>query len=158
MNQPTSTHRKRRDLPLVKVRFELEAGSWHGFATEWIWAQDLGTASYRIDNIPFYIFGVSCDDVILCKKIDGELHFDRVILRGGHSTYRIFAKDGRDAPAFKEFWDRMANLGCECEGMTPHFVSVDVPPSADIHAVYAEMTRGQGTGVIDFEEGHCGHL
>jgi hypothetical protein len=36
-------------------------------------------------------------------------------------------------------------------------LSVDVPPSVDIYAVYDLLEAGEIAGVWAFEEGHCGH-
>jgi hypothetical protein len=36
-------------------------------------------------------------------------------------------------------------------------VAVDVLPEADVYAVYAALDHAEKQGMIDFEEGHCGH-
>ncbi len=35
--------------------------------------------------------------------------------------------------------------------------TVDVLPLADIHAVFAVLKEAEQEGILDFEEGHCGH-
>lgn len=36
-------------------------------------------------------------------------------------------------------------------------VAVDVLPEADLYAVYAALDQAEEQGIIEFEEGHCGH-
>lgn len=80
----------------VKVWFKLE-DAWHDSATESLWASNLGDGLYRLENSPFYAFGVSFLDTVTAIERYGRLWFDKVVLRGGHSTYRIIkaTKDGR---------------------------------------------------------------
>jgi hypothetical protein len=85
---------------LVKVKFVLDPGEWHGSATETLWAAPVGQNQYRLENSPFYAFGVSYQDVVAAQRTDNELEFVSVVSRGGHSTYRILvqsiAGSGRD--------------------------------------------------------------
>lgn len=37
-------------------------------------------------------------------------------------------------------------------------MSVDVPPPADMYAVYKALEEGESAGLWEFEEAHCGHL
>ena len=107
-------------------------------------------------NCPFYAFGVSAEDVVLAESEDGQLYFQRVVLRGGHSTYRLWlAKKDVTAPSFVNAWTPLQALGCSWE--QGPVLAVDVPPSADIHRVYSLLEAGETAGIWDFEEGHCGH-
>jgi uncharacterized protein DUF4265 len=59
--------------------------------------------------------------------------------------------------AFRTAWERLQALGCTYEQASSHLLLVDVPPHADIYAVYVLLEEGENAGVWDFEEGHCGH-
>jgi hypothetical protein len=48
-------------------------------------------------------------------------------------------------------------LRCDVEIATDKIIAVDVLPEADVYAVYAALGQAEKEGVIDFEEGHCGH-
>jgi hypothetical protein len=156
----TSVHRSRTGARrgLVRVRFELEADAWHGYGSERLWAEPVAENRYRLRNSPFYAYGISTEDVVFAKPdASAGLLFEGVSLRGGHSTYRILSKQGLEEVAFRAPWERLQVLGCTYEQASPHLLSVDVPPHADIYAVYALLERGENAGVWDFEEGHCGH-
>lgn len=79
----------------VKVMFELEPSDWHDHATESVWAIPLGDNKYRVQNVPFYAYGVSYDDVVLTKRNEeGQLIVQGILERGGHSTYRVILNPG----------------------------------------------------------------
>lgn len=142
---------------LLRMTFVLEANSWHGNATERLWVESLGKGRFRIRNSPFYVFGLSNEDVVLGKEIDGLLHFEKVLLRGGHSTYRIMLGEaGLNSPEFSRCWSPLAALGCSFE--EGPVLAVDVPAQANIQDAYELLQTGENAGVWDFQEGHCGHI
>ena len=142
----------------MKVTFSLEPGAWHGHATERLWAEKAGSNRYRLQNSPFYASGVSLDDIVFADMdSDGQLVFRGVSLRGGHSTYRVMLKEPAQSDGFQKQWATLEALGCRYEGVGGKLLSIDVPPSADIYAVYALLQAGEQSGIWDFEEGNCGH-
>lgn len=146
-----------QDDTLVKVALPLDSSEWHGSGAETVWAEPLGEGRFRLDNSPFYFFGLSYQDVVAAAEDEsGQLQFRAVVTRGGHSTYRLMRRKGADE-RFAGFWQPLDALGCTYEGGPGRLVSVDVPPSADIHAVFALLEAGVQGGAWDLEEGHCGH-
>lgn len=143
---------------LIKIVFILEAEAWHGYATETVWAEEIGGGRYRLRNAPFYAFGVSAEDVVFTKSdSEGRLIFAGVSLHGGHSTYRIIWLQPHDEVTFRNFWEPLEVLGCTYEQAYDYLLAVDVPPKADIYNVYQLLERGEAAGIWHFEEGHCGH-
>ena len=59
---------------------------------------------------------------------------------------------------FLKDWVRLGELGCTYERATRRYVAIDVPPHADIYAVYQVLEEGERACQWEFEEGHCGHL
>jgi hypothetical protein len=155
-------HNEMADEPhsdLVKVTVNLPPHAWHGYRAETLWAEPLGDNLCRIENVPFHAYGISADDVVAADEREGELVFRRVVERSGHSTYRVFLREGvtEESPRFRALWQRLERLGCSYEGATERLLAIDVPPSADISDVYEILSTGEQEGVWDFEEGHCGH-
>jgi hypothetical protein len=140
---------------LVKVVFKLDASEWHQSATETLWAESVGGNCYRLKNVPFFAFEVSNQDVVFAEERERELHFKSVSSRGGHSTYRLRLLEKRTSERFAESWAPLQNLGCSYE--EGEVLAVDVPPTADIYAVYSLLEAGENAKVWEFEEGHCGH-
>lgn len=144
-------------LDLVKVSFPLPPDSIPGGGTETVWAEDLGSGSYRVRNSPFYIKGISFEDIVRAKEKDDQLLFSDVAARGGHSTYRLFLRGGRSEEDFIRAWEPLEQLGCSYEGATKRLLAIDVPPEANIYQAYKRLQDGEAAGIWDFQEGHCGH-
>jgi hypothetical protein len=143
---------------MVRVLFHLasEPQSWHGSVTERLWATPLKDGTYRLENTPFFVFGVSFEDIICAENRSDNLEFVKVAARGGHSTYRILpAKNW--AQLFVLKWQELASLGCTYEEGSASLLAADVPPTADINVVYRILEEGERSEIWSFEEGHCGH-
>lgn len=146
-----------KDNDLIKVKIPLAAGEWHGGDAEWIWANPLGRDTYRIDNIPAFAPGLALGDVIAAPREDGVPVFRTVLRRGGHSTYWLFFSSHVGSPEMADFLHKLRSLGCHYEGVKGRIVTVDVRPEADIDRVYAFLETAEHEGLLQFEEGHCGH-
>lgn len=141
---------------LERIVFPLEAGAWHGFATETMWAETVSPGRYRLRNTPFYAQAVSFEDVVEARFSGAELQFEHAVERSGHSTYRLFVEAGITSPLFRLHWAPLETLGCSFE-QGGNLLAVDVPREADIHVVYELLEAGARANAWDFEEGHCGH-
>lgn len=146
----------------AKVTFELPESKIHNHSTESVWAEVIGPDTYRIDNIPFFAYGVSLEDVVRAEPMAGSetRRYLKTIRAGGHSTYRVILLGGRttgDSPEFTAYWEPLQSMGCSFEGYSGHYLAVDVPADADIDAAYAQLETGERDEIWSFEEGHCGH-
>jgi hypothetical protein len=143
---------------MTKMKINLPADTpFASGETETMWVEESPDHTYIVKNVPFFAKGISCEDVVSGRFENEELIFDSVIRRGGHSTYRIFAKNGRNQPEVLTLIDDLKSLGCDIEPATDRLVSVDVLPDADIYSVYDRLQQGEDSGSVDFQEGHCGH-
>jgi hypothetical protein len=48
----------------VKIDFQLNPEDQQGHETEKVWAERVGTNEFRVLNSPFFVFGMSADDVV----------------------------------------------------------------------------------------------
>jgi hypothetical protein len=142
---------------MVKITIPLPKDNLARADTESVWAQPRSDGTYVVSNIPFYARGISRGDVVAAEPEDGILKFRRVIQHGGHSTYRIYANQGRAAPAVATLLQALTKLHCEIEPATGELIAVDVLPEADIYEVYSTLEEAERSGAVDFQEGHCGH-
>lgn len=142
---------------MLKIIFKVAPTDWHGNERESIWVEDLGDGRYRLENTPFCAYGYSYQDVVeAAPDEDGDLIAGRIAERGGHSTYRVMVPKP-SAAKFEKYWKPVEKLGCTYERANESFVAVDVPPRADIGAVFRLLQRGEADGVWGFEEAHCEH-
>jgi hypothetical protein len=142
---------------LVKVIVPLERSDWHDHTTESMWATPLTDGLLRLENVPFYAYGLSFGDSVQAIMKGTEREFATVIQRGGHSTYRIFVTAAQPLERFHELCEPLLAMGCTLERATERLFAVDVPPAADIRSVYRRLEHGQKAGLWDFDEGHVGH-
>lgn len=120
----------------------------------------VATGKYRIENSPFFVKGISFEDIVAGIDDDENLLFDRVLIRGGHSTYRIIRRNGIGEADFSQRWKPIQDAGCSFESADFGYslYTVDVPPTADASAVYELLELGESNDIWSFEEGHFGGL
>jgi hypothetical protein len=142
---------------MVKIKVPLPPNDASGAEAEWMWADIAGENRFLLRNVPVFAFGMSYGDEVNTKTVDGVPVFTDVAQHNGHSTYRIYAKTDRHAPDVVALLERVKGLKCDLEMANNKIVAVDVLPEADVYAVYAALDHAEKQGMIDFEEGHCGH-
>jgi hypothetical protein len=147
---------------MVKVRFELDAGDWHGHGSETLWASIVAAEwrCFRIINSPFFTRGISyMDTVAATPENHMTFKFDHVERRGGHSTYMIL--HALEEKRISTYWNLLERIGCSYESMQLELsigkqvlLSVDIPPASDLDEACEIMERGQSDGVWMFQEGY----
>ena len=111
--------------------------------------------------MPFLLYGVSLDDIVSAEDVDGlPSIFVRSFLPGGHSTYRVFIQEPDTAVAagLDERLAEILALGASLERANRRLIAIDVPPDADIDAIYKMLEAGEDATLWQFEEGHFGRL
>ncbi len=131
---------------LVRIRVPLDAATGGaGPSDDWLWAEPLGSARYRIESCPFFAYGVSRDDVVRATEPGGHdeaPRFEDVIEKGGHRTLRV-ALDPAVAvtdAAVQGLLERLLELGCTHETLRPKLVALDVPGEVDV-TIVAELLQ-----------------
>jgi len=111
---------------LRKVRFTEDDGH-----VECVWAEPLGDDRYRIDNTPWFAYGVSWKDIVEAKvKEEGDLpDFIRVVEKSGHRTVRLILEEEEER---KRVLKRLCDLGCTYEGSNGRFFGIDIPPCTNL--------------------------
>ncbi|MFN7857945.1 MAG: DUF4265 domain-containing protein, partial [Acidovorax sp.] len=134
----------------------------HGHSTERLWASKTDKADeYVLENAPFFVREMSFGDVVSVRHEGEALLFDKLIRRGGHSTYRLIPvrRDGLLIP-LEPVLDFLKKEGCAFEsglvGNMPVIV-VDMPPHVSADRCYEEILRQDKMGLINFEVAHDGH-
>src|SRR5690348_10264024 len=97
-----------------KVEFRLEPGDhdpWIG-AAESMWALPEGGDLYRLKNSPWYVCGVSYDDLVYAPIVDGRPTVERIVEHGGHFTLHARLED---VAAFPRISAGLTELGCGVE-------------------------------------------
>src|SRR5690349_9936067 len=109
---------------------------------ETLWADPVGPHQYRLDNSPFWAYGVSWQDVVEAHPdSDGMLRMTRVVEKSGHRTVRVILKSGVDESSDSQsIMDGVRALGATYEGMKPTYLAIDIPPGVELMTVAKYLT------------------
>src|SRR4051794_22166352 len=95
---------------------------------ESMWATAINGHLYRIENSPFYAYGVSWKDIAeALPGEDGALEFERVVEKSGHRTVRVILEKTSQSDAGKHILDQLVAMGCSWEGMNTRLICIDLP-------------------------------
>ena len=127
---------------MVKVRLQ----GPHAGDSETVWASPADGNLYRLENSPFFAYGVSLGDLVEAKPDEDQLlEYVRCVRKSGNRTLRIIFQNFRsgDEPA-QAILEHLAKLGCSYEGMLPRLVSITVPTSVRLEGVTDFLTEQAG--------------
>ena len=137
----------------VKLFFEYPVGD--SSETESLWALPNGKG-FKLDNIPFYVKGVSFGDVVLAEEIDGCLYMLELLKPSGHSTARLWFESEKEVQPARNALNLM---GCSSEiSDQPRLVAVDIPPTVSYEEIRDYFDEGESNGKWDYEEACLGFL
>ncbi|MGV9991373.1 DUF4265 domain-containing protein [Streptomyces sp. NPDC003374] len=143
--------------PYVKVHFRLELkDDWPPAGVESLWAVDQGDGTVRLDNIPWFVRGIACGDVVTTEPDEeGVLWAGEVVRRSENCTIRLIVfRDGGSGPARQSVLNAFGKLGVDGEGIERFgMVALDVPPTADLPRVRRLLEHGVAEKWWDMEEG-----
>ena len=110
---------------------------------ETLWADRVGPDLYRLDNSPFWAYGVSWRDVVEAHPDPGGmLRMSRVVEKSGHRTVRVIFDPGVDeSPGAQAILAGVQEIGASYEGMNPRYVAIDIPPGVELMAVARYLTE-----------------
>ena len=105
------------------------------------WAQRLGNNLFRLDNIPFFAYRISADDIVEAfPEADGFLMFRRVVKKSGNRTLRMILTEPVDIEPGPTLLAELKRLGCTFEGATEKLICVNIPPSACLSEVAERLS------------------
>ena len=118
---------------------------------ESLWADTLEDHLYRVDNIPFYVKGISSGDVISAELIDGQLVFRGLVRPSGNSVLRLYIFQADDVPAARKEFN---SLGCESELLNvQRLFAVEIPAGIAFAPIARLVQEGVGRDRWDYEIG-----
>ena len=145
----------------VKVLFELkkDADGYPPVEVEQLWAEPVGGNLYKIDNVPFFVKGISCEDIVAAEPDSrGELRYTSLIKPSSRNTLRVIVF--RDSPDLRPIADRVSDLrtqlaevGCSTElSNMQGLIAVDLD-SGSISKVVSLLQSGERANLWEYEEG-----
>ncbi len=133
--------------PNAKVLFHIP-NSDGSAEVETLWATHLGDDKYKLDNSPFYAYGVSWEDVVSAPFSEEEGHptFQRVVAKSGNRTVRVVfnppIESGNDSD---QLLQGLTALGCSYEGANHTYVCVNIPSAVELAKVRTFLVEHNAT-------------
>lgn len=122
---------------------------------ERLWVSPLEAGNFRVENIPFYVMGISAGDEIKVSEKDGELFFAELLKPSGNSTFRLFATDPKKIESIRDY---LTKFGCVPElNQLVGVIAVEVPRNINIKPFIEYIVEAKERGDIDIEEGVLHH-
>lgn len=108
MDEKRTHHTKK-----VKIIFSLEKDEYGypPFSEESVWGK-LYQGNYIIENIPFFVYDISLQDVVSIKRINNRLFFNELVNESTNSTVRIYCKN---PVLMSQTRRKLIDLGCKWE-------------------------------------------
>lgn len=136
---------------LEKIHIDLP-NHW-AIGGESLWATPLGNDLYRIENVPFFAYGLNFLDVVLATADADEFkpEIRTVVTPSGHRTYRIIFKKETEREKQVELLETLKKYDASYERADVTNVAVDIKPSGDHIAVYNRLDEYEKAGFLSFE-------
>jgi hypothetical protein len=126
-----------RNLPETSSMVKVRLKGPHAGDSETLWASPIADNLYRLENSPFFAYGVSWQDIIEAEpNRDRLLEYVRCVKKSGNRTLRVIFElfGSNDEPA-RAVLGHLSELGCSYEGMQPRLISVNLPPRVSMKVV-----------------------
>jgi hypothetical protein len=140
-----------------KIAFELEQDE-NGYPPdrwETLWAYETESGIYCVDNIPFYVKGISSEDLVSAESDGEQLIFKNLVRPSSNSVVRLYVSDAADVQAAR---DSFKALGCESElSNLPKLVAVEIPGNVKFEPVGNLLAEGAEIGRWEYQEGVLRH-
>jgi hypothetical protein len=133
--------------PNAKILFRVinEDGSAN---VETLWATHLGADDYKLDNSPFYAYGVSLEDVVSAPfdSKEGFPTFERIVSKSGNRTVRLlFGTPFETGNESDRVLEGLVALGCSYEGANRKYFSVNIPAAVELDVVRRYLIEQKAT-------------
>lgn len=135
----------------IKVRVDLP-NHW-AVGGESLWAIPLGEDKYRIENVPFFAYGINYQDVVYAIADSPELkpEIKRVVETSGHKTFRVIFEKVTDREKQVFLLESLEQFGASYERADALNVAIDVKPTGKYNAVYDQLEEYIEQGCLSFE-------
>lgn len=136
---------------LVKVHVDLP-NNW-ATSGESMWATDLGNNRYRLENVPFFAYGLNFHDVVIAIPVSEETipEIRSVEQPSGNRTLRIHFEEHVGRSEQEKMLDALKKFQSSYERATSHSISIDVDADGDYLGTFDYFEGLEKRGLLGFE-------
>lgn len=120
---------------------------------ESMWAAPLGNDLFKIENVPFYAYGLNFNDIVRASS-DSDEHIPEIrelVEQSGHRTFRVFFQKPVMREMQEEILESLKELTISYERVNETFFSLDMQPKGDYQAVFNRLDELMEKGILGFE-------
>ena len=129
----------------VRVEFRVP-NQEGGVDVETMWAQPHGDDLYKLDNSPFYAYGISNGDIFRAKyEPNMELPiFTSIYKKSGNRTLRVmFTKEEVKGSISQLVLQYLDEMECPYEGADASFYAITIPADTDLFEIATFLTDNE---------------
>ncbi|MCU1646944.1 MAG: hypothetical protein JWN03_7219 [Nocardia sp.] len=154
----SASHNRRRynsdEMPVHRpgvgfstTRVGVDQDGWPPVGAENLWAMpSTEPGVVELDNIPWFVRGVSAGDLIqVCADSAGLLRMTELVAWSGNCTIRVVPSTSEPSEgSLRQVIDNFVPLGADGEGLEQFgVVALNVPPDADIPGIKRLLQQGE---------------
>jgi len=120
---------------------------------ESMWATPLGNDLYRIENVPFFAYGLNFFDVVHATpdSEDQIPEIRKVVNPSGRRTYRVMFNKDVSREKQVELLESLEQYDASYERADKINVAIDIKPTGDHIAVYDQLDVFETQNYLSFE-------
>lgn len=136
---------------LEKVHIDLP-NHW-AIGGESFWATPLGNDLFKLENVPFYAYGLNFHDVVKATSDSGDFipEIRELVELSGHRTFRVFFDKNVDRKKQEEVLNSMQDLTISYERCDERYFSLDMQPEGNYQAVFDRLDELERENILCFE-------
>ena len=150
--------RDAKERKLVKLYFQLseDENGYPPDRVETLWAEQTGPAEYKVDNIPFYVRGISSGDIVSADRDDdGQLNFREILQKSGNSVFRLYIFDEEEIISLRQ---TIREMGYESEqSNVPNLIAVEIPENKSIKPFIDLIVEQAEAKNLEYQEAALRH-
>jgi len=139
---------------LEKIHIDLP-NHW-AIGGESFWATPLGDDIFRLENVPFYAYGLNFHDLVRATSDTKENipEIRELLELSGHETFRVYFEKNIERQKQEEILDSMKGLKISYERANEIYFSLDMQPEGNYQTVFDKLNELEQKKILGFET--CG--
>lgn len=136
---------------LEKIHIDLP-NHW-AIGGESMWATPLGNDLFKIENVPFYAYGLNFHDIVRATPDSDEQipEVRELVEPSGHRTFRVFFQKHISQDKQEEILASLKELTISYERANEIYFSLDMQPEGNYQAVFDKLDELMKENILGFE-------
>lgn len=136
---------------LEKIHIDLP-NHW-SIGGESMWAKPLGKDLFKLENVPFYAYGLNFHDVVRATSETNEQipEIREIVKSSGHRTFRVFFQKHVQREEQERILDSLKDSKISYERANNIYFALDLHPDGNYQSVYDKLCELEENNFLEFE-------